>query len=126
MTNKKPIALRMDDIAPFHVMKILAKARQLEAEGRSIIHMEVGQPATSAPLAAREAAKRAIDQQNLGYTVALGLPALRERIAQHYDDWYGVKVASERVVVTSGSSAAFVLAFLAAPRRGWLWRIRSD
>ncbi|MGI9524839.1 MAG: aminotransferase class I/II-fold pyridoxal phosphate-dependent enzyme [Hyphomicrobiaceae bacterium] len=93
-------------------------AAAAEAEGRDIIHMEVGQPATPAPRAAREAAKLAIDKQSLGYTVALGLPALRHRIARHYQDWYGVKISSERVVVTSGSSAAFVLAFLAAFDQG--------
>ena len=78
-----------------------------------VIHMEVGQPGTPAPRAALEAVKRALDRETLGYTMALGLPALRERIARHYRHRYGVAVAPERVVVTTGSSAGFVLAFLA-------------
>jgi aspartate/methionine/tyrosine aminotransferase len=75
--------------------------------------MEVGQPGTPAPRAAREAVKRALDQETLGYTVALGLPALRARIADHYRQRYGIEVAPERVIVTTGSSGSFVLAFLA-------------
>jgi aspartate/methionine/tyrosine aminotransferase len=75
--------------------------------------MEVGQPATPAPRAARAAAMRALETDTLGYTMALGMEALRARIAQHYHDQYGVEVAPERVVVTAGSSAGFVLAFLA-------------
>ena len=75
--------------------------------------MEVGQPSTPAPAAALAAVKRASIPETLGYTVALGLPALRQRICQHYRQHYGVSVAPERVVVTTGSSAGFVLAFLA-------------
>jgi aspartate/methionine/tyrosine aminotransferase len=78
-----------------------------------VIHMEVGQPGTRAPQAALDAAKRALDRDTLGYTVALGLPALRARIARLYQDRYGVTVPAERIVVTTGSSAGFVLAFLA-------------
>jgi len=100
-------------IDPFIVMDVMRQAAAAEAAGRSIVHMEVGQPATPAPRAAREAVKRAIDGDNLGYTLALGMDALRERIARLYRDWYGITVAAERVVVTSGSSAAFVLGFLA-------------
>jgi aspartate/methionine/tyrosine aminotransferase len=77
------------------------------------MHMEVGQPGTPAPKAARMAAARALEAETLGYTMALGNDALRARIAQHYADWYGVSVAPERIAVTAGSSAAFVLAFLA-------------
>ena len=84
--------------------------------------MEVGQPGTPAPRAALEAVKRALDRETLGYTVALGLPALRERIARHYRQRYGVTVAPERVVVTTGSSAGFVLAFLALFDPGPRWR----
>jgi aspartate/methionine/tyrosine aminotransferase len=94
-------------------MDVMRQAAAAEAAGRNIIHMEVGQPATAAPLAAREAVKRALDRDNLGYTLALGMEPLRERIARLYMDWYGVAVSPERVVVTSGSSAAFVLGFLA-------------
>ena len=101
------------DIDSFVVMDVMRAAAAAEAAGRHIIHMEVGQPATAAPRAAREAVKRALDQDTLGYTLALGMPALRERIARLYKDWYGLTIAPERVVVTSGSSAAFVLSFLA-------------
>lgn len=100
-------------IDSFIVMDVMREAAAEEAAGRAIVHMEVGQPATPAPKAARDAAKHAIDSQNLGYTLALGVPALRERIAQHYAETYGVTVDPARVVVTTGSSAAFVLAFLA-------------
>jgi aspartate/methionine/tyrosine aminotransferase len=105
-------ALR-SDIASFIVMDVMRAAAAAEARGVRVIHMEVGQPATAAPRAAREAVKRAIDGDTLGYTLALGTDRLRERIALLYRDWYGVTVAPERVVVTSGSSGAFVLAFLA-------------
>jgi len=100
-------------IDPFIVMDVMRQAATAEASGRDIVHMEVGQPATPAPRAAREAVKRALDNDNLGYTLALGLDPLRERIARLYRDWYGYDLAPERVVVTSGSSGAFVLAFLA-------------
>lgn len=95
------------------VMEIMRAAADRERAGASIVHMEVGQPGTSAPRAAREAALTAIAQSTLGYTLALGLPLLREKIAQLYHHWYGVTIAPERVVVTTGSSGAFVLAFLA-------------
>lgn len=101
------------DIDSFIVMDIMRAAAQQEAGGAQIIHMEVGQPGTPAPRAARMAAARALESSNLGYTLALGMPALREKIAGLYKDWYGIGVSPERVVVTTGSSAAFVLAFLA-------------
>jgi aspartate/methionine/tyrosine aminotransferase len=100
-------------IDSFMVMDVMRAAAAQEAAGRSIIHMEVGQPATAAPRAARAAAMHALEHDTLGYTMALGAEPLRQRIAQLYKDWYGVTVAPERVVVTTGSSAAFVLAFLA-------------
>src|SRR5262249_35486222 len=84
------------------------------ARGDDVIHMEVGQPGTGAPRAARAAVERVLATETLGYTAALGMPALRERIARHYQERYGVSVAPARVVVTTGSSAGFVLAFLAA------------
>ena len=80
--------------------------------------MEVGQPGTPAPAAARAALARAMEAGPLGYTVALGLPALRARIARLYRDWYGVDLDSGRVVVTAGSSAAFILAFTSLFERG--------
>jgi aspartate/methionine/tyrosine aminotransferase len=106
-------ASRRGDVEPFIVMDVIRAAGRREAAGEKIIHMEVGQPGTPAPRVAREAVKRLIDTETLGYTEALGTPALRERIARHYEDWYGVKLSPDRVVVTTGSSAAFVLAFLA-------------
>ena len=104
---------RRGAISPFVVMDIMRAANVRQASGHDIIHMEVGQPGTPAPRKAREAVKRAIDAEVLGYTEALGIPALRERIARHYKDTYGLDIAPGRVVVTAGSSAGFVLAFLA-------------
>lgn len=100
-------------VPPFIVMDVISAAARREAQGADIIHMEVGQPGTAAPTVAREAVKRFIDTDTLGYSEALGRPALRARIARHYRDWYGVDVDPERVIVTTGSSAAFVLAFMA-------------
>jgi len=100
-------------VAPFIVMDVMEAAAVREAQGHKVIHMEVGQPGTPAPRAALEAAKRALDRETLGYTVALGLPALRARIALHYRQRYGLEVPPERIIVTTGSSAGFVLAFLA-------------
>lgn len=101
------------DVDPFIVMDVMEAARKREAAGEDVIHMEVGQPASHAPLRAREAAARAVMEEPLGYTVALGLPALRERLSRLYRDWYGVDAPAERIVVTAGSSAGFLLAFLA-------------
>ncbi|KUF11607.1 pyridoxal phosphate-dependent aminotransferase [Pseudoponticoccus marisrubri] len=101
------------DVDPFIVMDVMEAARQAEAAGRSIIHMEVGQPGTPAPQAARDALARSMETDPLGYTVALGLPALRARIARLYGEWYGVDLDPARVVVTPGSSGGFILAFTA-------------
>ena len=109
MKNRR-VAARMSAIEPFHVMQILARAKALEAEGRSIIHMEIGEPDFPTPRAICEAGMRALDKGELYYTAALGLPALRERIASHYRTRYGVDVSAERIIVTSGSSAALLLA----------------
>ncbi|RBI77267.1 pyridoxal phosphate-dependent aminotransferase [Roseovarius sp. TE539] len=100
-------------VDPFIVMDVMEAARQAEAAGRDIIHMEVGQPGTPAPAAARGALARAMEDDAMGYTVALGLPALRARIARLYGEWYDLDLSPERVVVTSGSSGAFILAFTA-------------
>ena len=100
-------------IPSFIVMDVMRAALAAETAGRSIMHMEVGQPGTPAPRAAREAAMRALQSETLGYTMALGCDPLRERIAALYQEWYGVRLGAERVVVTAGSSGAFVLAFLA-------------
>jgi len=104
---------RRSSIDPFIVMDVMREANVRAAEGTDVIHMEVGQPGTPAPRAARERARDALDTDRLGYTEALGLPALRERVARYYRERYDVGVAPECVVVTSGSSAGFVLAFLA-------------
>ncbi|MHA3915780.1 pyridoxal phosphate-dependent aminotransferase [Halovulum sp. GXIMD14793] len=103
---------RRGDVDPFIVMDVMEAARKAEAEGRSVIHMEVGQPGTGAPAAARAALAQAMDSGPLGYTVALGLPELRARIARLYRDWYDIDLDPARVVVTAGSSAAFQIAFL--------------
>ena len=100
------------DVDPFIVMDVMEAARAAEAAGRHIIHMEVGQPGTAAPEAARSQLIAEMADP-LGYTVALGLPELRARISRHYADWYGVEVDPARVVITSGASGAFLLAFSA-------------
>lgn len=104
---------RRGDVDAFIVMDVLEAARKAEASGRHIIHMEVGQPGTPAPEGARKAVNEAIKTEPLGYSVSLGIPELRARIAQLYKDWYGVELDPKRVVVTSGSSGAFLLAFTA-------------
>lgn len=97
----------------FIVMDVMEAAAQAEAQGRHIIHMEVGQPGTPAPAMARNALAEAMEQNALGYTVALGLPALRQKIAARYGDRHGIDLSAERVIVTAGSSGAFLLAFSA-------------
>lgn len=97
----------------FIVMDVMEAARAMEASGRSVIHMEVGQPSTPAPQRARTALAQAMEAGPLGYTVALGLPELRARIARMYGEWYNVDLSPSRVVVTPGSSGAFILAFTA-------------
>ena len=100
------------NVDAFIVMDVMERARAAEAAGRRIIHMEVGQPSTPAPAGAIAALRAALDQP-LGYTVALGLPELRAGIAGLYRRWYGVDLDPARVIVTTGSSAAFLLAFTA-------------
>ena len=106
-------ASRRSEVESFIVMDVMRAAAAREALGQRVIHMEVGQPATPAPAQAREAVRRALERDPLGYTLALGTGALRSRIARHYREWYGVELSPERVVVTTGSSGAFLLAFLA-------------
>jgi aspartate/methionine/tyrosine aminotransferase len=100
-------------VDPFIVMDVMQAASAAEAAGRHIIHMEVGQPGTGAPKGATAALAKAMDEGPLGYTVALGLPALRARIAQMYGEWYNVDLDPSRVVITPGSSGGFILAFTA-------------
>lgn len=104
---------RRGRIDPFIVMQVMEAARRREAAGADIVHMEVGQPGTPAPRRALEAATAALSAGPLGYTVALGLPALRERISRHYAERHGIDVAPERIAVTTGASGGFLLAFLA-------------
>ena len=103
------LAARVDDIEPFHVMEVQTAARALEAAGRDIVHLEIGEPDFPTPQPVIDAAQRAIAGGNLYYTSALGLPELRAAIARHYTEHYGVDVAPERVIVTAGSSAALLL-----------------
>jgi aspartate/methionine/tyrosine aminotransferase len=99
-------------------MDVLRETRVLEREGRRIVHMELGEPGAPAPLAVREAAARALGEGVIGYAEALGRPELRARIARHYAETYNVELSPERVVVTTGSSGAFLLAFLAGFEAG--------
>ena len=101
-------------VPPFVVLDVMGAANAREAAGADVVHLEIGQPATPAPAAARAAARRAIEDDALGYTAAAGLAPLRARIAAHYQEAYGVSVDPARVVATTGSSGGFVLAFLAA------------
>ncbi|WP_072395105.1 aminotransferase class I/II-fold pyridoxal phosphate-dependent enzyme [Hyphomicrobium sp. CS1GBMeth3] len=101
------------DIQSFIVMDVMRAAADLEAKGRSVIHMEVGQPGTPAPESALAAARAALGTETLGYTAALGIDALRQRIADSYRERYGLSIGAERIVICTGSSAAFILAFLA-------------
>ncbi len=100
-------------IDPFIVMDIMEKAYGVEQKGKKVVHMEVGQPGTAAPKAARDFLKASMECNPMGYTVALGLPDLRKKIAELYGEWYGVDIDWNRVIVTSGSSAGFILAFTA-------------
>ncbi len=100
-------------VPPFIAREVLRDANARAARGEDVLHLEVGQPSTGAPRAVVEAAQRALASEQLGYTEALGIPTLRQRIARHYRDMYGVDVDPARVVVTTGSSGAFLLGFLA-------------
>lgn len=99
------------DVPPFMVMDVVAAAARIEAAGGRVLHMEVGQPAASAPSTALAAARAALNGR-LAYTEALGIPSLRARIAKHYNETYGVAVDPSQVIATTGSSAGFILAFL--------------
>jgi aspartate/methionine/tyrosine aminotransferase len=107
------IASARSSIPPFHAMAMAARAAHHEARGVRVLHLEVGQPATPAPAEVRAAARRALDDHPVGYTTATGLRPLRERIARHYEECYGLAVAPNEVIVTTGASAGFVLTFLA-------------
>ncbi|MFZ0837821.1 MAG: aminotransferase class I/II-fold pyridoxal phosphate-dependent enzyme [Xanthobacteraceae bacterium] len=106
------VASRRSDVPPFMVMDVMAAAARREEQGGRVIHMEVGQPAAPAPTTAIAAARSALGGR-IAYTEALGVPSLRARIARHYGETYGIDVDPARVIVTTGSSGAFILAFLA-------------
>jgi aspartate/methionine/tyrosine aminotransferase len=105
-------------VPPFMAMDVVAAAARLEAQGRRIVHMEVGQPAVGAPSHAIAAVRAALGNGPHGYTETLGVPSLRRRIARAYDAWHGLEIEPERIVVTTGSSAGFMLGFLAAFEAG--------
>jgi aspartate/methionine/tyrosine aminotransferase len=115
-------APRVDDIAPFHVMELLTRAKALEAAGRDIIHMEVGEPDFPTPAPVIAAAQAHLATGRVFYTPALGLPELREAIAGFYQSRYGIKLPASRIVVTAGASGALLLALacLATPGKEWL------
>jgi aspartate/methionine/tyrosine aminotransferase len=105
-------------VPPFIAMDVLREALAREAEGRRVIHLELGQPGTPAPAAVLDAARRALAEDRIGYTDSLGIAPLRAAIAGHYREQYGIAVEPAEIVVTTGSSAAFQLAFLAAFEAG--------
>ena len=98
-------------VDPFIVMDVMEAASKIEKAGHDVIHLEVGQPGTSAPILAKESVIDSLSASTLGYTVALGIPELRKKIAELYWHWYKVKVDPQRIIVTPGSSGAFILAF---------------
>ena len=106
-------ASRRSAVEPFLAMDVLREAGALEAQGRSIMHLEVGEPGAPPPEPVRAAAIAALQGGRVGYTDALGRASLRARIARHYGETYNVDVAPQRVVVTTGSSGGFILSFLA-------------
>ena len=101
-------------IPPFIVMDVMRAAFEREEKGGEVLHLEVGQPGTGAPKGVIAAATTALESDRLGYTDAFGIPPLRAAIARHYRDWYGVDAPVERIAVTTGSSGAFIIAFLGA------------
>ena len=108
------VASRGRAVSPFIVMDVMRAAAQREAQGEHVLHLEVGQPGTPAPQKVLEAAKTALDTNLIGYTEARGFLSLRQRIARHYQDQYGLSVDPERVMVTTGSSGGFLVSFLSA------------
>ena len=101
-------------VPPFMAMEVMRNATELEAAGQKIVHLEVGQPSTGMPKQALARVKSSLEEGPLGYTLGRGLPDLCNRIARHYQDFYGVTVPANRVIVTTGSSAGFILSFLSA------------
>jgi aspartate/methionine/tyrosine aminotransferase len=112
------LATRLAGIEPFHVMALLARAKELEAQGRSIIHMEIGEPDFQTPQPIVDAALKAIAVGDMHYLPALGMPALRAAVARHYGERYGVHLSPSRIVVTPGASGALLLAVAALVNPG--------
>jgi aspartate/methionine/tyrosine aminotransferase len=113
MTNRMQVAQR-SNVPPFHVMDLLAAAQRRQVSHGDLVNCVAGQPSTGAPKAVREEAKRLLDEETLGYTVATGVPGLREAVAAHHRRTSGIDVTLDDVVITTGSSGGFLLAFLAA------------
>ena len=116
--NERLAVASRANVPPFHVMDLLAAANKRAAEHGDLLNLVAGQPSTPAPLAVRRAAADALETDLLGYTVALGIPELREAIASHHKRFHGIDVSADDVVVTTGSSGGFLLAFLAAFESG--------
>ena len=104
---------KRSNVDPFIVMDVMESARKAEANGKHVIHMEVGQPGTPAPKRAKQFISDEISNNDLGYTVTLGLPELRNRISKLYGDWYNIDLNPNRIIITTGSSGAFILSFSA-------------
>lgn len=117
--KQKNCAARMDKIVPFYVMDLLARAKELEARGVSVIHMEVGEPDFTTARPVIEAGKRAMDAGHTGYTPATGIPQLKEAIAQHYRKWFEIDIDPRRIIITPGASGALqlILGVLVDPGR---------
>jgi aspartate/methionine/tyrosine aminotransferase len=113
MPTRLQVAQR-SDVPPFHVMDLLAAAQRRQVSHGDLVNCVAGQPSTGAPRAVREEAKRLLDEETLGYTVATGVPGLREAVAAHHRRTSGIDVSLDDVVITTGSSGGFLLAFLAA------------
>ena len=111
MRRSKPIKLtaRADRIEPFYVMELLEQARDMDRRGEVVVHMEIGEPDFETPEAVKRAAIHAIRENRTFYTESLGLPILREKIAEHYHRTHGVSVSPERIIITNGTSGAFLL-----------------
>src|SRR3954451_19179039 len=111
LSSRLHLASRMAHIEPFEVMEIQTLARECEARGMDVIHLEIGEPDFRTPQPIVDAAKRALDEQRMYYTSALGLMELREAISRFYKERYRIDVPASRIIVTAGSSAALLLAF---------------
>jgi len=109
---------RIDQIEPFRVMQLLERAKELEAQGRRMIHMEIGEPDFPTPTPVLEAARRQLSTGENFYTPSTGLPALQQALAGWYDQTYGVSVAPERILITPGTSGAFMMLYFALIEAG--------